>query len=246
MKEWRRIQTVLSAIYPPRCLSCGEMVEDNFGLCGSCWGETSFIGGTVCDQCGTPLPGEAAPDEHVACDACQRSEHPWDKGRAAFIYGGTGRKLVLSLKHGDRQDIAHPAAHWLAMAGKDLLLDKSTLIAPVPLHWIRLLKRRYNQSALLAQALSRQSGVDWCPDLLIRHRRTPSLDGKSQEQRRETVQDAFAIHQKRKHRIVGRGVLLIDDVMTTGATLAVTAQTCLDAGADHVNVLCLARVVKDA
>ncbi|MEP3846799.1 MAG: ComF family protein [Paracoccaceae bacterium] len=246
MKEWRQIQTVLSAIYPPRCLACGEMVEDNFGLCGSCWGDTAFIGGTACDQCGTPLPGDTAPDEQVTCDDCQQSERPWDKGRAAFIYGGIGRKLVLSLKHGDRQDIAYPAARWLATAGKDLLLDKSTLIAPVPLHWIRLLKRRYNQSAVLAQALSRQSGIDWCPDLLIRQRRTPSLDGKSQEERRKTVKDAFAIHQKRKHRIVGRGVLLIDDVMTTGATLTATTQACLDAGADHVNVLCLARVAKDA
>lgn len=245
MKEWRQIQTVLSAIYPPRCLACGEMVENNLGLCGPCWKDTKFIGGMICDQCGTQVPGEYDPDDHAICDDCQKSPRPWQKGRAAFLYSGAGRRLVLALKHGDRQDICYPAARWLSVAGKDLLLDQNTLIAPVPLHWTRLLKRRYNQSALLAQALGKQCGLVCCPDLLVRSKRTASLDGKSAKDRSITVSDAFKIHAKRRHRVIGRSVLLIDDVMTTGATLDATARTCLEAGADHVNVLCLARVAKD-
>ena len=240
-----RFQTMLSAVYPPRCLACGEMVESNYGLCGPCWRDTAFVGSTICDTCGMPLPGDADPDEVLVCDDCTRQPRPWQRGRAAVLYNGTGRRLVLALKHGDRQDMARPAARWLANAGQDLLEDDSLLIVPIPLHWKRLLARRYNQSALLAHALAQETRRAWCPDLLQRQRSTPSLDGKTRDQRFATLRAAFRIHPRRRHRIIGRGVLLVDDVFTSGATFATAAGACLAAGADHVNVLALARVAKD-
>lgn len=241
---WQRIQTAVQLIYPPRCLGCGDLTEQDFGLCGQCWRDTPFIGGVVCESCGVPLPGEA--DGHrIECDDCMKAPRPWRDGRAALLYDGKARSLILALKHGDRPELAKPAARWMAQAGRDLFRD-DMLVAPVPLHWSRLLKRRYNQSALLAQHLGRQTGLDVCPDLLVRRVRTPVLDGKTAAERAETLSDAIVAHPKRGHRMQGRDVLLVDDVMTSGATLGACARVCLAAGANHIFVLALARVAKDA
>ncbi|WP_170405780.1 ComF family protein [Ruegeria arenilitoris] len=241
---WQRIQTAVQLIYPPRCLGCGDLTEQDFGLCGQCWRDTPFIGGVVCECCGVPLPGEA--DGHrIECDDCMKAPRPWQDGRAALLYDGKARSLILALKHGDRPELAKPAARWMAQAGRELFRD-DMLIAPVPLHWSRLLKRRYNQSALLAQHLGRQTGKDVCPDLLVRRVRTPVLDGKTAAERAETLSDAIVAHPKRCNRMQGRDVLLVDDVMTSGATLAACARVCLAAGANHIFVLVLARVAKDA
>jgi len=152
---------------------------------------------------------------------------------------------VLALKHGDRPELARPAARWMAQAGRELFRPEM-LIAPVPLHWTRLLKRRYNQSALLAQHLGQEVGLDVCPDLLLRRKGTPVLDGKSAAERTEALSDAIQPHPKRIDQMQGRDILLVDDVMTSGATLAACAQACTDAGANHIFVLALARVAKDA
>ena len=238
------LQTALTAIYPPRCLGCGEMVDSDFGLCGVCWGKTAFVGGTVCDSCSTPLPG-SVPDEVVHCDACLKAPKPWKHGRAALLYTGMGRKLVLGLKHGDRQEIAKPAAGWMRQAVAEMA-PENALLAPVPLHWMRLAKRRYNQSALIAAQLSAMTGRDICADLLERPRRTPSLDGKSKAERATILHGAIRVTPRRRHRLAGRPVILIDDVMTTGATLAACAEACRAAGATEVCVAVLARVAKDA
>jgi predicted amidophosphoribosyltransferase len=239
----RLLQTTLAAIYPPRCLGCGVMVDSDFGLCAACWGETEFVGGTACDSCGTPLPG-ASVSEIVHCDGCLKSPRPWVHGRAALVYGGMGRKLVLQLKHGDRQEIAHPAAGWMRLSAQTVL-NQNTLIAPVPLHWIRLAKRRYNQSALIAKQLSQMTGCDWCADLLERPQRTPSLDGKTQAERAEVLAGAIRMNPRRRHRALGRPILLVDDVMTTGATLAACTEACHASGTGHVCVSVLARAVKE-
>ncbi|MBO9448060.1 ComF family protein [Ruegeria sp. R14_0] len=241
---WQRIQTAVALIYPPRCMGCGELTETDFGLCGTCWRETPFIGGTVCESCGVPLPGTA--DGHrIECDDCMKTTRPWQDGRAALMYQGKARALVLALKHGDRPELARPAARWMAQAGRELFRP-DMLIAPVPLHWTRLLKRRYNQSALLAQHLGKEAGLEVCPDLLLRRVRTPALDGKTAAQRAETLENAISTHPKRVNRMQGRDVLLVDDVMTSGATLAACARVCLASGANHIFVLTLARVAKDA
>ena len=238
------LQTGLDAIYPARCLTCGETVDGDFGLCGACWRDTAFIGGTVCDACGVPLPG-ADSEDSPHCDACLQTPRPWKHGRAVMLYRDTGRKLVLALKHGDRQEIAHPAGLWLSQAAGDVL-TQNTLIAPVPLHWQRMIKRRFNQSALLARALSQRVDRPWCPDLLQRFRRTRSLDGLGREERRLAVENSIRVHPRRRHRLIGRPILIVDDVMTSGATLAASAEACLAAGSGPVCVVTLARVAKDA
>lgn len=236
------LQMALAAIYPPTCIGCGDMVESDFGLCGSCWGQTEFIGGASCDLCGIPLPGQV-DDDPIKCDACLHTQRSWEKGRAALVYSGMGRRLVLGLKHADRPEIARPAARWMHAATRDILTEK-TLIVPVPLHWSRLLKRRYNQSALIAKRLAELTGLDWCPDLLERPRRTPSLDGKTQAERSDILANAVRVSRKGRHRIPERDILLIDDVMTTGATLEACAAACQAAGAAHVCVSVLARATK--
>ncbi len=224
-------------------MGCRELTESDFGLCGPCWRDTPFIGGAVCESCGIPLPGEA--DGHrIECDDCMKTPRPWQDGRSALLYDGKARGLILALKHGDRPELARPAARWMAQAGRDLFRD-DMLLAPVPLHWSRLLRRRYNQSALLAQHLGRHTGLEVCPDLLIRCIKTPVLDGKTAAQRAETLENAIAPHPKRLNRMHGRDVLLVDDVMTSGATLAACARVCLASGANHIFVLTLARVAKD-
>lgn len=240
-----RLQAVLRAVYPPQCITCNALVTTDFGLCADCWRETPFITGLVCDLCGTPLPGED-DGRPVHCDDCLTIARPWGKGRAAMLYRDNGRKIVLALKHGDRTDLARPAAGWLARVAGGMAADPATLIAPVPLHWFRLLRRRYNQSALLSGALARALGRDHCPDLLQRRRSTGTQDGRGRDDRFANLQGAIRVHPARLQRMRDRPVLLVDDVMTSGATLAACAEACLAAGAAQVSVAVLARVAKDA
>tara|TARA_R110002074_G_scaffold609_21_gene3345 strand:+ start:3105 stop:3839 length:735 start_codon:yes stop_codon:yes gene_type:complete len=236
-------QTALNFVYPARCLTCGAMVDSDFGLCGPCWRDTAFVGGTACDGCGVPLPGVNG-GHSLQCDTCLAAPRLWIQGRAALVYRDTGRKLVLALKHGDRQEIARPASLWMANVVQSIT-PENALIAPVPLHWLRLMKRRYNQSALLAKALSARMGCAWCPDLLQRYRRTSSLDGLGGQERHDMLQNAIRVHPNRRHRLMGRPILLVDDVMTSGATLTAATKACLEAGSGPVRVVTLARVAKD-
>lgn len=238
------MQSALRLLFPPQCISCGEPTDADFGLCGTCWRQTPFITGLVCDRCGTPLPGE---DEGraEACDDCLAIARPWDRGRAALVYRDNARRLVLALKHGDRLDLARPAGEWLMRAAQPILRE-GMLAAPVPLHWTRLFRRRFNQSALLSRALAGAARLDHCPDLLLRTRRTASQEGRDREGRFANVAGAIRIHPRHRHRLAGRDVLLVDDVMTSGATFAAAADACLGAGAASVSVVTLARVAKDA
>ncbi len=240
-----RLQTMLHAVFPPECLGCGARVESDFSICGACWGDTPFIFGAACDLCGIGLPGQQSDDgEKLICDDCRSIARPWQAGRAVFGYSGTGRKLVLGLKHGDRADIARAAGPWMARAGEGFW-DDDPLIIPVPLHRWRLASRRFNQSALLAQALAREIGLTCVPDALRRARPTPSQDGRDRDARFRNVVDAIAPNGSRADPIRGRAVVLVDDVMTSGATLASAAEACRKAGSGPIRVMVLARVGKD-
>lgn len=238
-----RLQSALELIYPPQCVSCGALVDCAFGLCGTCWRDTHFISGLVCDCCGVPLPGEDS-DPSLRCDDCMTLDRPWARGRAAIVYKDNARRLVLALKHGDRTELAIPAAGWMLRAGAPIL-KPGMLVAPVPLHRFRLVRRRYNQSALLSDRVAKGAGLDHCPDLLQRPRQTQSQDHKPAEQRFANLTGAIRANPRRVDLIRGRHVLLIDDVMTSGATLAAAACACDAAGAEKVSVLVLARVAKE-
>lgn len=242
------MQALIRAIYPPTCIGCTALVAQEHGLCADCWQEMPFITGLVCESCGTPLPGTTdpmGPAGGAACDDCLRHPPPWHRGRAVACYGGLARQLVLQLKHGDRHDLARPLGDWLARAARPLL-QPDTLIAPVPLHRWRLVRRRANQAALLAARVARRIGRPQIPDLLQRTRATPGQDHRSHAERHANLAGALRPHPRHAARIAGRHLLLVDDVMTSGATLAAATGALLAAGAGEVFVQVLARVGKDA
>jgi ComF family protein len=160
-----------------------------------------------------------------------------------MLYDGNAKSIVLRLKHADRTDLARPVGEWLAEAARPLV-EPDTIVAPVPLHWIRGARRRYNQSILLSKRVSKLLDVDHCPDLLQRRIATRKLDGMSADQRAKAVSGAINLRRRRRQIIEGRHVLLIDDVLTTGATLTECAKACLAGGAAQISVAVLARVAK--
>lgn len=237
----RRLQRALSLVYPDQCVLCETRVGERGGLCAECWRATPFLQGLVCDACGTSLPGEEAG--RVLCDDCLSMPRPWEAGRAALAYRDAARRIVLALKHGDRLDLVPAAAGWMARAGAPILTPE-TLLVPVPAHWSRLLRRRYNQAAELCRGIARITGLEAVPDGLERTRRTLVQDGMTVEARFANLRDAFRASPKRAALLQGREVCLVDDVMTSGATLTGAAEATLDAGASRVCVLVLARVEK--
>jgi ComF family protein len=238
------LQAALHVLYPPQCISCGELVTSDFGLCGACWRETPFIAGLVCDRCGVPLPGGEA-QEIAICDDCMALGRPWGQGRSALVYRDNGRSLVLALKHGDRMDLARPAAGWLMQAARPVIRP-DMLVVPVPLHWFRLFRRKYNQAALLSKALAGLAGLGHCPDALVRKRTTGSQEGRTRDGRFANMDDAFRVPKSRAGLVDDREILLVDDVMTSGATFAAATEALFAAGARSVDVVSLARVAKDA
>lgn len=238
------LQAALHVLYPPQCISCGELVTSDFGLCGECWRQTPFIAGLVCDRCGVPLPGDDT-QEIAACDDCMAIARPWGQGRAALLYRDNGRSLVLALKHGDRMDLARPASGWLLQAARPMIRP-GMLVVPVPLHWFRLFRRKYNQAALLSKGLAALAGLDHCPDALVRRRTTGTQEGRTRDGRFANMADAFRVPQARAALVEDRDILLVDDVMTSGATLAAATEALFQTGARSVDVVALARVAKDA
>lgn len=235
-------QAILHKIYPSQCPGCDCQVQADHTLCPACWAEVPFVRGCHCNTCGQQLPGEDAGID-LMCDTCLEDTPIWDRGRAVMMYGGKARSMVLALKHGDRLDLVPTLSGWLTTTGESLISQDSVLI-PVPLHWRRLFKRRYNQSGLLAQALAKKAGCGCLVDGLRRIESTPSLDGKTKAERFEILQNAIQATPKRVSKIKGASVVLIDDVMTSGATFTACTMACHAAGASAVSVLALARVGK--
>ncbi|GHA48070.1 amidophosphoribosyltransferase [Amylibacter ulvae] len=234
---------LIRAAYPPLCVSCGAETEAEQGLCANCWGDTYFIDGAICDSCGTPLIGEDMGDVLI-CDTCTHSPPPWIQGRASVVYDGGGRRIVLALKHGDRLDVVIPLGEWMIKSGAELL-RKTDIIIPVPLHRSRLFSRKYNQSSALANQIAKRTNIQTVPDLLIRNKKTKMQKGMSRVERIENQSGAIEMNPRFTELIGDKNVLIIDDVMTTGATMSVCADTCISAGAATVNTLVFARVARD-
>jgi len=227
----------LDAVLPPRCLACQEPMAPPGGLCPDCWPMVRFLTDPLCQRCGIPMENTG----ESVCAHCLAEPPGYGQARAAFVYEEGSRDLILRLKHADALAGVPVLSHWLQRPGA-AMLRRADWLVPVPLHWRRLFQRRYNQSAELARALARISGVPALPDGLVRMRRTPSQGGLSRRQRQRNVRDAFAVPARHRSRIAGRQIVLIDDVMTTGATASACAAALLAAGAAGVDALCLARV----
>lgn len=235
------MQNPLRLIYPHHCLTCDTLTGGPDALCGDCWGEVSFLNGSVCGKCGAQVMSEV---DGMQCDDCLHAPRPWSAGRSVFHYSGFGRRMVLGIKHGDRLDLVRPAAKWMAQHARPLRRD-NMLVVPIPLHWSRLFGRRYNQSAELARGIAQQMGLQYGPDILQRPKRTPMLEGKTRDDRLNILSGAITINPKRALNIAQRSILLVDDVMTTGATLSEAANVLASSRAGEVFVITLARAGKD-
>ncbi len=232
---------ILNTVLPPTCAGCGAVILEADTLCAPCWNALTFLAQPCCDACGHPF--EYVVAQRTLCAVCMAAAPPFAHARAALRYDEASKALILGFKHADHTEYCDVMAKWMAVAG-DSLLRQADVIVPVPLHWTRLFARRYNQAALLALALGRISHTAVAVDALVRRRKTPSQGHLGAEARARSVQGAFRPAKRGVALIRARNVLLVDDVYTTGATARAVVRVLLRAGAERVNVLSLARVVR--
>jgi ComF family protein len=232
-------RAALDMVFPPQALDPGPRPLSS-GYSADAWNRITFLADPVCDGCG--LPFEYDLGEGVRCPACTARPRAFARARAACLYDEASRDPILKLKHADRTDLAPLMARWLSRAARPLIEDADA-IAPVPLHPFRLFRRRYNQAAEIARALSGLTGLPYLPDVLTRRRDTGSQGGKSGSGRRRNVAGAFQAHPT---RAAGKRILLVDDVLTTGATAEGCARALLASGAACVHVAVVARVKEAA
>jgi ComF family protein len=227
-------------LFPPLCIACREPLGEGQGFCASCWSKITFLDGPMCDCCGLPFGLDPGPG--TRCAGCLAKPPSFDRARAIVAYDQSSRAPILALKHADRLELVPGFAQWLMRTGKDLI-DACELIVPVPLHRTRLWRRRYNQAAELARALGQRTGKKVAAEALVRSRATKSQgEMASARARRRNVLGVFKVPDPAP--VQGRHVLVVDDVLTTGATADACARALKRAGAARVEILALARVVK--
>jgi ComF family protein len=237
------LRLALDVALPPLCPACREPVGDTTGLCAGCWAKLSPIDRPFCERLGIPFvydPGPGMLSMQAIADP-----PAYRKARAAVRYDEIARTLVHAFKYGDRLDLAPTMGRWMSRAGAELLFETDAIV-PVPLHWRRLWARRFNQSALLAKVIGEVKGISVVYDALKRVKPTPQQVGFSKSERALNVQGAFRIDTDDRAKISGLRVLLVDDVLTSGATVDTCSRALLRAGARHVDVLVFARVVDAA
>jgi ComF family protein len=230
----------LDTALPPLCASCRTPLGNPGGLCPTCWSRVSFIAPPYCERLGIPFTYDPGPG--ILSMEAIADPPAYGRARAAVRYDDIARDLVHRLKYGDRLDLATSMGQWMARAGRELLEDADALV-PVPLHWRRLWARRFNQAAALAKAAASDSGVPVLAAALRRMRATPQQVGLSRSARAANVQGAFAVTKDGKAAIYGKRLIVVDDVLTSGATVEACARALLRAGARNVDVLVFARVV---
>lgn len=230
--------SLLNFLFPPQCLICNAIVTTPGTLCLTCWNNVPFIADPYCDCCGQPF--DFAIGKGALCGGCLRERPLFARARSVFRYNEHSRALVLKLKYADQLHLAATYGKWLAAIGKEFI-PSCDLIIPVPMHYWRFVGRRYNQATLLAKALHKQCGLPLLPDGIKRIRATKPQPGLTQKQRRENVKGAFAVHPRHVNVIKGKTVLLVDDVLTTAATINQCTKVLLAAGVRQVNVLTLAK-----
>lgn len=227
---------VRDLLWPPRCGRCGTSIQASQGVCADCWQTIAFISAPQCQSCGRPF--EVAEGQGNLCGSCVAEPPPYTAARAVADYDSGVREMILALKHGDRLDLVPTITAWM----RSVVLREGwdvDMIIPVPLHWSRLWSRRFNQSAEISRALSADLGVLHGPDAVSRVKRTRSQGGLTRRQRQKNVQSAFKVTAP---DLAGRRILIIDDVMTTGATVSALSRVLKKAGAVDVYVLTVARV----
>jgi ComF family protein len=236
------VHAAIDTVFPPACLNCRQSTGAAHSLCASCWAQVRFIERPFCERLGTPFAMDLGNDGLLSPEAVANPP-VYNRARAvAHFEDGPVRQLVHRLKYNDRMELAKPLGAWMARAGNELLVE-ADLLVPVPLHRRRLAARRFNQAHALAQTISAQCGVPADPFVLARVKPTPSQVGLSRSQRALNLQGAFRVTDGMAPRIEGCAVVLIDDVMTSGATANAASRALLRAGAKSVDVLVFARAV---
>lgn len=235
-------QLAMNFLFPPRCMACGVDVDAHPSFCRDCFQQIRLISDPCCSLCG--LPFEYDLGQGALCGMCMHDAPPYDMARAAMHYDDLSRNLITRLKYGDRSEAVAAHARQLLRAGHGLL-SQADVIIPVPLHVRRLMQRRFNQSAMLAHALGDISDHPVWPDALIRIRYTKPQAGLLRRERLRNVTGAFRANHRYASQLRGRRVLLVDDVMTTGATINACSDTLRAAGAVHIGVLTLARTIRE-
>lgn len=238
---------LLDFLVPPCCINCREITVGDYQFCANCWKGLTYIINPFCKRCGHPLEVNLSADLSSidSCDNCSRSYCYYDQTRSACIYNDLIKKLIIRFKHGDGTYLAPTFARWLKQCGEKLILE-SDYIIPVPLHWKRLLHRRYNQSALIGLELLKLLTHKplYAPYMLRRKKSTLSQGHQSYSQRQDNMKDAFIVPDQYQHNLKGKTVTLIDDVVTTGATLQECSKALKKAGCEKVYILTVARAVK--
>lgn len=234
--------TIADFLLPPVCLGCHKPLAGHDALCAKCWRSIDFIRAPLCDRLGIPMP--FATGGNIVSAAALADPPDYDRARAAAHFTGVVRDLVHKVKYADQHDSRRLLGRWLSTAGQELLAE-ADLLVPVPLHRSRLFTRRFNQAAILAHEVSRLHGVPCDPHALVRAKRTPQQVGLTRDQRQRNMSAAFEVPASASARIQACKIVLIDDVITTGATIDACAAALKAGGAGRVDVLAVAMVTAD-
>ena len=235
------VRQSLDLLFPPQCGLCREIIADNGEICGDCWQKLNFISDPLCNQCG--YPHEFDMGAEAQCAACMANPPEFHGHRSALYYDEHSKRLVTDLKYYDKPIMVRRLAQWMSQSAPDWLMKENVLLIPIPLHRYRLWKRKYNQSALLAKEIARQYKLEVALEGVIRIRNSPPQASLPRTKRLGNLKNTFMLHPKLEAK--NRTIILVDDVMTTGATINACAKLLKKAGASRILCITLARTVLD-